>query len=166
METKALILAVIIIVLLIMVWRGTTTTQLLHDGIMGMWLADENFCAKSEIDGMMIYIGPNESGVHNAHLLLYSNNAIIAQCDLTINVRPHIYTNFNNISRMTATATLASSDYDNNSDAIDLETIMPLQQTLVYEPATGHMTWTGLDRDGKETLYADFYRDNIASSQQ
>mgnify|MGYP001346132316 CR=1 FL=1 len=172
-ENKILVaVAIIFIIILIVIMIKNRSIQhdVLNIGITGLWMGDPDFCRKSEIDGIMIYIGPKIEGIdaHKAYIIMYADNAIILQKSIQISVAPTTSFSLFATTEFESQITLSDDDSstDDQSDSQSLAGIMPLNQQMKYSPVSGMMTWTGLDDDGRSVVYANFYRDNVGSAQK
>lgn len=169
--TLAIAIIFIIILMMIAIKNRNTQYDMLSQGITGLWMGDPEFCRKSEIDGIMIYIGPRleDLKVHKAYMIMYANNAIILQKSIQISISASLGTGIFATSEIESDITLSDDDglADGQSDDNQsLAGIMPLNQQLKYSPTIGKMTWTGLDDDDQPVIYAEFYRDNVGSMQK
>jgi hypothetical protein len=155
-------IAVILIIILIVFWclhsNRTSNHNALSSGITGLWVGDADFCRKSEIDGIMIYIGKPIDKIHKAYIIMYANNAIIMQKSIELCIMSAVVTSSNN-SNLVGTVKI-TEDEKQDDDSTLLSSVMPSNQTICWQPAIGKMTWTGSDDD---TIYAEFYRDNVGS---
>lgn len=157
----AVVIIALIILLAIAIKNGSDLSHHTKDLLTGLWVGDPEFCNKSDIDGMMLYIGPDVGdSTHKAYLIMHSNNSVILQKTINMTVSgasPNLF-----VSR-TITRSLELSDSDDDSD-MSITSIMPLNQVLTIDTVLGKMTWTGLDESDKECVYAELYKDNLGSA--
>lgn len=162
---------IFIIILMVIISKNRSVSyDILNTGVTGLWMGDPEFCRKSEIDGIMIYIGPKieDLGAHKAYMIMYANNAIILQKSIQISIATP--SGLGLFTALEIESNIILNDDDSLSseqtDSQSLAGIMPLNQQMKYSPTLGKMTWTGLDDDGQSVVYAEFYRDNVGSIQK
>jgi hypothetical protein len=165
---REIYLGIIIILLILLVTLVTTNhckqTAHVDEYLQGLWIADEDFCNDSEIDGMLIYIGPETEGYRRAYLIMYQNNAIIAEKKIHMHLSSYIPKAwfasdiYYNIHIKDADVSELDDDNAQSVSEIKLSSIMPNQMNLTLNLANGCMTW-----ESDETVYAKLYKDNIAS---
>ena len=144
-----ILIATIIVLIIIILYLIKRIYNIYHDLYEGLWVADDDFCTSSQIDGMMIYIGGlNNDNIRNAYLIMHTDNNIIVNKKIEILFQPSYLTPRNFYIYLT-----------DQSDEDDLESIMPLKQYINVDISTGKMTWTGDD----DIIYANFYKDNASS---
>jgi len=151
------------VLITLIVWNNYQLDKTFYNSLQGMWIAPDSFCTASDIDGMMVYIGPNISAsksTHKGYLLMYSDNTVAIAKAITIEFNldwPKLYINNSLVSKA---ATIKSQNSEES-----LEDIMPEDQTISINLSKGFMEWTAWDPDVKDyRKYAEFYRDNISSS--
>lgn len=175
-----IIIALVLIIIVILFYNVYITNKIYNDLYEGLWIADEDFCSKSQIDGLMIYIGPvykSISGLdprsqeRKSYLIMYSNDSVIANKKINIVLQGSIFDKINPFTKqkMYKRIYLYDSEKDNISDQIEeeiedvsmisLKKIMPLVQNAEINISEGKMTWTGDDG----IVYADLYKDNLSS---
>lgn len=116
--------------------------------LYGMWIADDDFCNESDLDGFMIMMGPSQGGyitdTRSMYVVMYNDDGML--CNRTLEVR--------------LGNTMVTSEYQNRSIHIVDEDfdIMPRDMTLSTSIMKGHMVLYGGD-DGK-TIYGSLYKDH------
>lgn len=150
---------VVIILVIVLIWNSRQVTHVFQSNLAGMWIASNEFCERSGIDGMMVYIGPDIGGYHKAYLIMYSNNTVVLSRAIEIRFgmsMPKLFMN----PVITKTITLSCQDPDES-----LDEIMPEKQTLTMDLTCGRMEWTAWDDEQEDyRQYAEFYRDNVSST--
>jgi len=152
-------IAVVLVLIILLVWNNVQYNKLFYSTLEGMWIAPETFCMESGIDGMMLYVGPDLSGLHKAYLLMYSSNAVAVAKAIEIHF-PSAIPNLIFKDQIIKKAVIKTQDSEES-----LEDIMPENQTISMNLSSGRMEWTAWDEEaGELRKYAEFYRDNISSS--
>lgn len=158
-------LAVVIVVLIVLVvWNYTNTNGIFYNMLEGMWIASDEFCKKSDIDGMMLYIGPPSGRTCKAYLIMYSNNTIILQKQIEIAFGFSLGSSIiqNDIVKA---ACITEIEPETPDDQLTLDTILPKDQTIHLSIAQSKMVWSALDPEQEEIIqYAEFYKDNISTN--
>ncbi len=137
-------LILIIVCLIIYFWY--TNQKNLNIFYEGLWIAGDNFCSRSDLDGMMIYIGPKlEKNTRKAFMVLYTDSNVISQqLILTIS-------GFGSRKKI-------KIQCDPDSDHI--ETILPELLVAYVNMTTGHMVWYCDD-----VMYAELYKDSLSTAE-
>lgn len=153
---------VIVLLVMVVVWNIRQTALTFDSTLNGMWIASTEFCNKSDIDGMMLYI--NSSGSKcSAYLIMYANNVIILSKNIEIAFAwtPNLP---NSILTKTAQIYEVISE-DEPQDELDFNSIIPRNQTITLDISTGHMTWSSYDPEQDDIVqYAEFYKDAISTN--
>lgn len=136
-------ITLILIVLLVVMWYNISRLQ--TDFLEGMWIADEDFCAKSDVDGIMLYIGSGYSE-HKCHLIMHANNKVIVNTSFHISV--WYWPTFG--SQLSGSISI-SEDY--------MTEVFPLAQQFKLSLITGELIWSHDD-----TITLDLFKDNISSA--
>ncbi len=136
-------LVLIIICLLVYMWHTDRKNWAIF--CEGLWIAGDDFCSRSDLEGMMIYIGPDLGGSHKAFMIMYTDKNVVSQslllgisgfgCRRKIKVQP-----------------------DPDSDTA--ETVLPEVLTARISMAAGRMVWYCDD-----TMYAELYKDALSSTE-
>jgi len=165
----------IIIVLLIVIISLVFVNSYVHhnatlEHLQGLWIADEKFCEESGIDGMILYVGESEGGSCGAYMIMHSNNTIIMEKKISIDMSriPQLIIGFPSIVRKTIE--LVDSDAEDNDKPINalhvenisdvhISKIMPPILTMEIDIVHGCMSWKD-----DETIYAKMYKDNQATA--
>lgn len=137
MNIKILIAVIIVLVLIIIVQKYKSTKNY-NDFYEGLWIASDEFCELSQIDGMMIYIGELNYNKRKAYLIMHSNGQIILNKKIIIS-----HSRFNDNIYLS---------FDQNDDE-DEEFIMPLKQKVTINVKKGFMTW-----ENNDVTYAEFIK--------
>lgn len=153
---------VIVLLVIVIVWNIHQTELTYQSTLNGMWIASTEFCNKSDIDGMMLYI--NSSGSKcSAYLIMYANNVIILSKNIEISFAwtPNLP---NSILTKTAQIYEVISE-DEPESKLDFNTIIPRNQTITLDISAGHMTWSSYDPEQLDIVqYAEFYKDAISTN--
>jgi hypothetical protein len=171
-----IIIALILLIIIIVIYNARENKKISNDILEGLWNGDENFCNKSQIDGMMVYIGPIISNgwdprcqERKAYLIMYANNSIIANKKFNIVLQESFLDKINPFikSNLYKTIYLYDESPEEQLEAevddislIHLSKIMPLIQNMELNLITGKMTWSD---PNDETVYAELYKDNLSS---
>jgi|SRR5271165_1977875 len=159
MKINVLFALLVILVLVIsgVVIANYKRNKFMTDFLPGLWVADEKFCKDSGIDGMVVYISNDgDSG----YMIMYANNAIVVEKKFSITW-----------NWITSPLDLLQTDdiYTRNVSLDDLdseekiEKIMPKDITLELDPLKGNLRFMNRKESDDGTLYADLYKDNMAS---
>jgi hypothetical protein len=116
----------------------------------GLWIASDEFCNKSEIEGMLLFIGPrtgflNES--RRAYLIMYAENKIVINEKLTMHI-----SGYGNIWPIRGDV-CCDVELDNKT----LEKFMPAELTMKVNIGSGSMI---LENDS--TVYAELHKDTLS----
>lgn len=182
----------VVVILLILVCNVYLRRQIYNSVIQGHWIANEDFCKRSGIDGMMLQIGPNLSSWREerlGYLIMHGGGAIIINKRFGIRMTGSIFDYINPFTSgsmtrglklfdLDADGNLCSDDADNplleiqdesleDPSHVRISKIMPTTLRAEIDLSSGCMQWFGKSDDpqsDEETSYAELYRDNIASS--
>jgi hypothetical protein len=160
------ILIVIVILLIFNLWNFSNIKSDLFEGL---WNASDEFCKKSEIDGMMIYIGPLinfYSNKRKAYLIMHSENNVVVNKKFEISFSSglsSIITSLFVTNTFYKNVYLYDTELESNSDvndssSIPLTEIMPLEQSVKIIVSDAHMIWTGIGKKDTEETFADLYK--------
>jgi hypothetical protein len=193
MSGTNMIIAVITIILIIIIMYNLQTYKIYSSQIEGLWMAPDSFCAESDIDGMLVYVGPSLGGgimgseKRKACLIMHANNATIAYKKLELNMSSvginllipfGINTSWSRKTRVEDdTEEVSDPDIDimdesDDASTIPLEKIMPNRINITIDLKEGKMTWTGKplpnasrsEQKEDKITYAELYKDNISSA--
>jgi hypothetical protein len=171
-----IVLALVLVIIIIIIYNVYITNMVCNDLLEGLWTTSETFCAKAGIDGMLIYIGPNEnswdprSQERKAYLVMYSNDNIIANKKFTMTIQGSILDKLNPFAKQKIYKQVYLHDPqpENVADQIEeeiedvsqisLKKIMPLTQNVEINISEGQMIWKNDD-----TVYLEAYKDNLGS---
>lgn len=169
-NNQYIIASIVLVVILIIMYNAYTIKSAADNLLEGMWVASEEFCNESEIDGMFIYIGPPDSSKweRKAYLIMHADNAVITNKKLLINYsNGSIFDYFNPlISGLDFYGSISIKE-DKDDDELDgiseageipLSEIMPSDMEVELDMTTGKMIWAADD-----TIYARLFKDNIAT---
>lgn len=188
-KARLLIIAIVIALVVMVIYYNYSMYNLYSHQIEGMWVAPESFCKESDIDGMLVYVGPKLSSAMGREkrkvcLIMHGNNVTIAYKKLEIVMGspimnmlipftgvPSKWSRSAKVSDDSGEVADPEIDIMNESDdasTIPLEKIMPENITITVDLNEGKMTWTGppLKRsdDSEERTYAELYKDNASSA--
>lgn len=144
---KKYLIAFLIVIVIIMFISYTNIQY--KNYLYGMWIADDDFCSESDLDGFMIMMGPSQGGyitdTRSMYVLMYNDEGML--CNRTLEVR--------------LGTTIVAGDYQNRSMYIveDDFDIMPKDMTLSTSIMKGHMVLYGTGEDSK-TIYGSLYKDH------
>lgn len=115
----------------------------------GYWISNEEFNELSNIDKMILYINYDEK---NGYLTIITNNEIISQDELNLNIDDNIQFDKNKLQNMNFKLVFNNKNSNNfiwkNKDFNTILSINNGNLKLFY----------------KDTLYADLYKDNMITS--
>ena len=141
----------IILILIIMLYNYNVNSKMYNNVLEGMWSATEEFCKKSEIDGMIVYIGPKQKlNKRKAYLIIHSDNTIISSEEMTIS------TGIGFPGFLAQSKTTRKIKIETDLDIMPDDLIMELDYT-------GKMIWRAENDDGEMTSYADLLKDNLST---
>lgn len=156
---------IILLILLIIYFLKVSWETIILDGL---WHAeDDEFCRKAEIDGMMLYIGP-QTGTFRlsvpAYLIMYADNRVIVNKVFTLDFGPAwgaLFQPWNMVMkrRVTLHEENEQGEVLPETDNTPLADIMPETLTSECDLLKGHLKWY----DDEEKVYLSLYRDNTAS---
>jgi len=174
----SVIVILILIIIFLIGFNSYKQHSHIHEYLPGLWVADENFCNDSGIDGMVLYVGEKQDdGAHNAYLIMYSTGAIIMEKKIALSISeiPSISPFFSDAIEKNLTLQDLSLSSDVSSDnekreaisalniddvsEIHLSKIMPLSMSVEINFTNNCMTWKD-----EETVYAKLYKDNYSSA--
>lgn len=189
---RSLILAVIVILFIIIIHNNMNIYKIHTDQLEGLWSAPESFCKQSDIDGMLVYMGPvlNSSVLSSERrkvcLIIHGNNTTIAYKKLEIKMSAPITdiiipfigisSKWSRTAKVTDdTKEVATPEVDIMDEADDVSTIplskiIPERITITVSLNEGKMTWTGApltrskDDENGDIMYAELYKDNASSA--
>src|SRR5579883_541881 len=122
---KEISLALILILILIIIVNVYTNNKIFTDFIEGLWTTSESFASQAGIDGMMVYIGSNDSSKfisqeRKAYLIMYSHDQIIANKKFNIIFKNPLTDFLNPFSKQKIIKNIKLKEIDsNNSDDND-----------------------------------------------
>lgn len=184
-ENSFIIAIVLFIIIVIIMFVNVRTRANMYDtSLRGLWAASDDFCQRSEIDGMMVYIGPASgwSGYRRVVLTMYADGVIIIYKTILAKFSGGIGDYISPFMSNTAYRDLELFDIgengeptvasDNINDLADIQDesnddvtqiriskIMPPNMEVEIRFDQGCMKWIG--EDGK--VYAELYRNNVGS---
>jgi hypothetical protein len=183
---KLVIIFAVIVILVIVIISNNGMRDVHYNQIEGLWMAPDSFCSESDIDGMIVYIGPALSGgspfareKRKVCLIMHVNNATIVYKKLEMSLPFSILgigstwerkVKIKDDDDSSATEDILEEYGDANS--IPLDEIMPKHINLTMNLKDGKMTWMGEPlatasrKEKKEGVvtYAELYKDNISSA--
>jgi hypothetical protein len=157
------LIACLVIILIVMIYGAYRQNDQVSTYLTGMWNASDSFCQKSELDGMLLYIGPADtifSKTRTAYLILYANNSVIVSKKIKIEFGYSF--EFLPSQTIDITITLYDIDQDDNPiwypdnelsemedethpDNIRLSKFMPQSMACELSIVDGRMKWIGDD---------------------
>jgi hypothetical protein len=144
-----LIVAIVLLIVIILTWiYFTWCVGHIYDATLeGLWMANDNFCAKSDVDGMLLFVGPRNGffDSRNAYIIIYANDKIVLNEKLVMSL-----------------SAWPASDYVEKKvsfSGTDIEKIWPAGMKMKLDVGAGHMI---LESD--DTVYAELYKDTISSN--
>lgn len=148
MSEVIIVLTLIIVLLLcVIMWNNQQNEATMNKALEGMWVASNDFCNRSGIGSMLLYIGP-VAKVTSAYIIVLSKDTLILDERIDLHIKEF--------------PILIQSQEVNKSLEIEsesLEEMMPRYQQLILNIGEGKMTWKGI---GEPTVYAEFYKDAIS----
>ena len=181
-KNNAVLLAVIIILFIIIIHNNVIIYKIYSNQIEGLWMAPESFCKQSDIDGMLVYVGPRiNSSLLSCEkrkicLIIHGNNTTIAYKKIEISMTSPLsmiispFSNKSVWSRMAkikdVTLEVADPEIDIMDESDDVTTIplnkiIPNCLNIMINLNEGKMVWTG---EEDEVTYAELYKDNASSA--
>lgn len=148
MKLQLFTFALIIILIIFIIYNYIEHNKYFKETLEGLWVADENFCRRSEIDGMLVYIGPysSETGDHSAYSIMYIG-------DVIVNKKFTIKFKFSTtIPSFEKTGNILLETQEN--EKLD----MPKEQNCVINLIDGKMTWSTDEKN-----YAELFKDHIGT---
>src|SRR5271170_5610364 len=88
-----IILSIIIFIVILLLYNSYQNHKLYNDFIEGLYISNDEFCNKADIDGMLIYIG-NGNQHRKAYIIMYKDNAIIMNKKINIKFNNFIFSPF------------------------------------------------------------------------
>lgn len=150
----AVICVLVIIIFVMFVNNKNYNSELYDQYIQGLWIADEDFCKRSDIDEMMVYVGPLVESYRKAFLMMYSGDKVMVAKQFQIEAEDdNILQQFKISDIMKKNITLS----DDSEDAIMniyIADVMPEDLIMEMSIKEGRMTWMSDD----ETVYANLYK--------
>jgi hypothetical protein len=188
---KQIIIAVVIVLLIVVITNNMRLYKIYSNQMEGMWTAPESFCKQSDIDGMLVYVGPILSGttivgseIRKACLIIHGNNTTIAYKKLELKIgSPFMdiilpmsgmgtswtrYAKVSDDSGEVADPEVNIMDEADDVSTIPLSKILPNKIKITVNLNEGKMTWIGGPLSGDSTdderAYAELYKDNASSA--
>lgn len=189
---RGVILAVIVILFIIIIHNNMNMYKIYADQLEGLWSAPESFCKQSDIDGMLVYVGPAlSSSVLSSEkrklcLIIHGNNTTIAYKKLEIKMSAPVIdiivpfigisSKWSRTAKVTddtneiATPEVDIMDEADDVSTIPLDKIIPERITITVSLNEGKMTWTGApltrskNSEPCDVMYAELYKDNASSA--
>jgi hypothetical protein len=130
------------IIVLLLVWIYYSQHRDWNTFCEGLWIAGDDFCVRSDIEGMMIYIGPNIETwceKRKAFMIVYTNHTVVS-CSLLLTIN--------------GLCSRKKISVEPDADADSQPSILPENLSAVVSMASGKMTWYHDD-----TIYAELYKD-------
>ena len=175
MANKELTIAIAVFLVIIIIYYNAKIYTIQSSQMEGLWMAPDTFCKESDIDGMIIYIGPVLKGgfimpeKRKACLIIHAEGAAVAYKKLELSI-----SSISGVTRI-KDDTDESADVDNlimdefdDASTVPLNKILPDTVTIAMNLKTGNMTWTGKpisdDDDAETVTYADLYKDNLSTA--
>jgi hypothetical protein len=155
---------VVMLIVVVVVWLADSCVRSVKNSLLsGVWVAPAEFCAASEIDGMILYVGDecgSISSKRKACLVMHAGDVTLAYKLLEIDFG--VFDWFGGLAlpfRDSVVYRVSVTDItDDDSQEITLEDIMPSDMCVEYNPVAGSMEWRAGDK-----VYAKLYKDNAAS---
>jgi hypothetical protein len=150
LNKKTIIIAsvIVLIIIFVLIWYVNHTGVLeIYDNFMeGLWIASDDFCKRSDIDSMLLFIGPRESDTYKAYMIIFAENKIALNEKLEI--------------RMPYWGMIAQNDIENQLDINNesLGKIMPLKLSAKIDIGNGKMVW-----ENDDIVYAELYKDTLST---
>lgn len=141
----AVIILVILIVLFFSVYKNKKN---LNSMLEGLWTAKSEFCEKAGIDGMMIFIGP-EDKPRKVYVLMYANNSVIFSDCIEVTFSRFLFP-FISPSKFNFSMNV------NTKESETLKELFPNPIKIEVDLTSGLMYWLH-----KDTVHAELVKDNI-----
>lgn len=156
---KNIIFVLLIILLLILIfYNGYSYKNIIDNFLDGLFVISDEFGKKSELDGMLLYIGYNEDSLKKAYLVMHGDGMVLMDKKIEINFQSFDFKNLIVMDKIYKKIEIIDNDTDNTE--LNMKDIMPLELNCEIDISKGRMIW--LDDD--DTVYAEFYKDNILSN--
>jgi hypothetical protein len=146
------IVAIVIVLILVFGYyyytQNSKSPDFVYKYLDGLWVGDEEFCKRADIEGMLVYIlTTKDPKVKKASIIMYANNMVVE----------------NKVVILTFDESEKIDDYENISLELKIKQkgnkleIMPKEQDVVLNMVTGKMVWKKDD-----TSYAELTKDNLS----
>lgn len=183
--------ALIVIVIIIILYNVYTNSKIINDQIEGLWIADEDFCNRTQIDGMMLYIGPIESDWSNlsnnkqshvtlasinpiyserkAYLIMYSNDSIVANKKFNMVIQNSVidllpFIKQNCYKKIQLYDTDESDELSDKLQDEDDISCIPLKKIMpLTQSITINFAEGKMIWENNDVIYGEFYKDNMSS---
>ncbi len=149
-------IAVLFLLIIIIIWCYTrkNNSKIYNDLMEGLWIANDDFCNRSEIDGMLVFIGPSDDGWFSSenrriYIIMNASNKIALNEKFEMNLSGFGLggSNINKTFKLTDLSGKKSS-------------IFPAEMIMKLDLGLGKMSW-----EFDDTTYAELYKDNISRIQ-
>jgi hypothetical protein len=172
MEQKQLIIGAVVLVIFIIIYLLISSCYSVYNEIIsGMWSADPEWAELADLDGMLLYIGPNLGNIlketRKGYLIMYANDKVIASKQIEFNMGSPLTL----IPKTVILRNITVVDLDDDNDMLDVDTIalsdiMPSDLTMELSVG-GKLILTGdpldeLDLD-EPIQYAKLFKDPSAT---
>lgn len=165
----------IIIMLMVIVAYYTTRTESYSQIIEGLWIASEDFCKRSDLGGMLIYIGPKISSspeTRMAYVIMYVSNSVLTSKSVKIIISDNIIPcgfGYGLIHKTITFDELELDDMKSNNNNFNISDIMPNKLDVEIDIPHGKMIWKAYEAESDEfndssktekTIYAELFKSN------
>jgi len=172
MEPKFMIIGCLVLLVLILLINARSNYELYDDMLGGMWVSDPEWAEKADLDGMLLFVGPNEgwfSDTRKCYLIMHADNHVIVNKQIEMCISSGVTL----VPSKELTCSVQVTDLDGKDkddelgisdeyDVIPFEEIMPKNMTLVIGISSGKLVLKGDDK-GEEVQYAKLYKDAVAT---
>jgi len=173
MEYEHKIILGVVLVILILFIFARANNELYNDMLTGMWVSDPEWAERADLDGMLLYVGQNESWFGDSrkcYLILHADNRVIVSKQIEMNVSSGtILVPMKSLSCSVEIRDLDEDDTEkldgiqDEDDNIPFEDIMPRYLTLELGISSAKLILTGNDESGEEIQYAKLFKDAAAT---
>lgn len=174
MEDKHKIIIGVVLVLLVLFIFARANSELYNDMLTGMWVSDPEWAARADLDGMLLYVGQNESWFGDSrkcYLILHADDRVIVSKQIEMRISSGTIL----IPLKSLSCSVEIHDLDaeegaeklegvqDEDDNIPFEDIMPRYLKLNLGISSAKLTLTGTDDSGEEIQYAKLFKDAAAT---
>ena len=163
-KNTIILISIIIIILILLFYNLHIYNTLVDNFLSGLFIANDEFSKRVELDGMLLYIGLNNDSIKKAYIILHGEGVVLVDKKINIEFLDTIFNKFNLLisdkiyKKIHITDSISETDPDPKLTS-EIKEIFPSILNCEIDIPQGKITWT----DDDDVVYAEFFKDNISS---